>query len=107
MQTASRIRGRLLQRGDETVSELFTTIEQLIDPRAAEAARDPVAARTAEGPATADDLELLDAYSRAVVRVVQDVGPTVVHISRLERLRAARHPRDGQWGSTGSGSGVI
>ena len=59
------------------------------------------------GATPADDLELLDAYSRAVVRVVQDVGPTVVHLSRLERLRAPGHPWDGQWGSAGSGSGVV
>jgi S1-C subfamily serine protease len=54
-----------------------------------------------------EDLELLDAYSRAVVRVVQDVGPTVVHIGRLERIQAPGHPRHGDWGSTGSGSGVV
>jgi S1-C subfamily serine protease len=59
----------------------------------------------------ADDLELLDAYSRAVIRVVEDVGPTVVHISRLEQVRAqapnGRFHRQGEWGRTGSGSGVI
>ena len=59
---------------------------------------------------SADDLELLDAYSRSVVRVVEDVGPTVVHLSRLERFRDRRPTEEGkgdQWGRTGSGSGVI
>lgn len=57
----------------------------------------------------AEDIELLDAYSRAVIRVVEDVGPTVVHISRLERLRRPGQPaaaRD-EWGRAGSGSGII
>ena len=54
-----------------------------------------------------DDLELLDAYSRAVIRVVEDVGPTVVHISRLEQVRQPGHPRHGEWVPAGSGSGVI
>lgn len=60
-----------------------------------------------------DDLELLDAYSRSVVRVVEDVGPTVVHLSRLERFRDRNRPAEegsgagDQWGRTGSGSGVI
>lgn len=56
---------------------------------------------------THDDLELLDAYSRSVIRVVQDVGPTVVHISRLEQFRAPGHPRNGDWVPAGTGSGVI
>jgi S1-C subfamily serine protease len=51
--------------------------------------------------AAADDLELLDAYSRAVVSVVETVGPAVVSI-------AIGRPRpDGQVGATGAGSGVI
>src|SRR3954468_16678244 len=52
----------------------------------------------------ASDLELLDGYSRAVIRVVEDVGPTVVHISRLERVRRGGGE---EWGRSGSGSGVI
>lgn len=55
----------------------------------------------------ADDLELLDAYSRAVTRVVEDVSPTVVHISRLEPVRGPGGPRAGEWLRSGSGSGVI
>src|SRR3569833_1424630 len=54
-----------------------------------------------------DDLELLDAYSRAVIRVVDDVSPSVVHISRLEQISDPRHPRRGSWAPAGSGSGVI
>lgn len=56
----------------------------------------------------ASDIELLDAYSRAVIRVVEDVGPTVVHIARLERLR--RTGQSGareEWGRAGSGSGIL
>ncbi|MDJ0782409.1 MAG: trypsin-like peptidase domain-containing protein [Desulfosarcinaceae bacterium] len=50
---------------------------------------------------TAADAELLDAYSRAVVDVVDAVGPTVVSV-----LVAA--PRDGQVDEqVGAGSGVI
>jgi len=49
-------------------------------------------------------------YSRAVIRVVEDVGPTVVHLSRLERRRGPASggaSRPGEWGRAGSGSGVI
>ena len=40
--------------------------------------------------------DLLDAYSRAVVRVVEDVGPAVVSIGRTSR-----------GGPAGAGSGVV
>jgi S1-C subfamily serine protease len=53
------------------------------------------------------ELDLLDAYSRAVIQVVHDVGPTVVHISRQERIDRQDHPRRGEWAYAGSGSGVI
>ena len=56
---------------------------------------------------TDEDLELLDAYSRAVIHVVEDVGPTVVHLSRLERFRGRGGAPEGEWGRAGSGSGVI
>jgi S1-C subfamily serine protease len=46
-------------------------------------------------PPTEDD-EMLDAYSRAVVRVVDEVGPSVVSIARTSRL-----------GPAGAGSGVV
>jgi S1-C subfamily serine protease len=58
----------------------------------------------AQAPEVNDDLELLDAYSRAVTRVVQDVSPTVVHLSRLEQAQQSGYDT---WGRTGSGSGVV
>lgn len=56
-----------------------------------------------EGPAApvessrehASDLELLDAYSRAVIQVVDDVSPAVVHIARLQRVSARAGARGG------------
>jgi S1-C subfamily serine protease len=48
-----------------------------------------------------DDSHLLDAYSRAVVSVVDDVGPTVVSIS------TGRMNREGMMEQQGAGSGVI
>jgi S1-C subfamily serine protease len=54
-----------------------------------------------------DDLALLDAYSRAVVHVVEDVSPTVIHIARLERVPEKDRGRHGEWVRGGSGSGVI
>jgi len=61
-----------------------------------EAAR-PAAVDLASG---ADDRELLDSYSRAVVTVVERVGPAVVSIV------AGRGSRKGA-GAVGAGSGVI
>lgn len=55
---------------------------------------DPLARRPA-----ATDPDLLDAYSQAVVSVVDKVSPAVVHV----KVRAARQGRTAQ----GSGSGVI
>ena len=49
-------------------------------------------------PATLDDGALLDAYSRAVVSVVDRVGPAVVRVERLA---------DGQNSAGGVGSGVV
>jgi S1-C subfamily serine protease len=70
-----------------------------------------VSGRAAGNAELVDDLALLDAYSRSVVQVVEDLGPTVVHLSRLERFRDPRRPessaQEGQWGRTGSGSGVL
>lgn len=51
--------------------------------------------------APADDLEALDAYSRAVVSVVDGVGPSVVSIT------TGRRASDGRGGATAAGSGVI
>ncbi|HYA03246.1 MAG TPA: trypsin-like peptidase domain-containing protein, partial [Syntrophobacteria bacterium] len=47
------------------------------------------------------DLDLLDAYSRAVIKVVDAVGPAVVSIS-VGRPTSERSP-----GETGAGSGVV
>ena len=49
-------------------------------------------------PAALDDGPLLDAYSRAVVSVVDRVGPAVVRVERLA---------DGQDSPAGTGSGVV
>jgi len=51
------------------------------------------------GSSATSDAELLDAYSLAVVHVVEEVGPTVVSIG----VRANRGP----FGGEGAGSGVI
>jgi S1-C subfamily serine protease len=51
--------------------------------------------------ASGTDLELLDAYSRAVVAVVDSVGPAVVSIS------GARDQRDQATDQVGAGSGVV
>jgi S1-C subfamily serine protease len=57
-----------------------------------------VAVSPANGATTSgvDDGEALDAYSRAVVRVVEQVGPAVVSIARASRR-----------GPSGAGSGVV
>jgi hypothetical protein len=47
------------------------------------------------------DSELLDAYSRAVVSVVDSVGPAVVSIS------GAKHKQDQADDQVGAGSGVV
>ena len=51
-------------------------------------------------PVEGDD-DLLDAYSRAVIRVVEQVGPAVVSIA-VKKQNDARHPE-----GMGAGSGVI
>ena len=56
-------------------------------------------AGVAPSPDARDDSRLMDAYSRAVVDVVEAVSPAVVHV----QVRSARGGRVGQ----GSGSGVI
>ncbi len=56
---------------------------------------------SASPTATENDEELLDAYSRAVVSVVDKVGPAVVSIN--VKTRQARHNPGGE----GAGSGVI
>ena len=49
-------------------------------------------------PALAEDQALLDAYSRAVIDVVEALGPAVVRLD----VRPSEHKRQG-----GTGSGVI
>src|SRR4051812_10397479 len=52
-----------------------------------------------------DDIELLDAYSRAVTRVVRQVSPSVVNI---EVMQTQRHPQTGQTRQArGGGSGFV
>jgi S1-C subfamily serine protease len=55
----------------------------------------PVAANDTTSPPPVDDGDMLDAYSRAVVDVVERVGPAVVSIARASR-----------GGPAGAGSGV-
>src|SRR5499426_2062912 len=60
--------------------------------------------RTADRPNArppVDDAEILDAYSRAVVSVVENVGPAVVSIT------TGRRAPGGRVGVSGAGSGVI
>ena len=53
------------------------------------------------GPQEASDLELLDAYSRAIIQVVEEVGPAVVGITiGVQSQRPAAE-------QAGAGSGVI
>ncbi len=59
------------------------------------------AARTPVLDRAADDLDLLDAYSRAVVAVVEAVGPAVVSIV------AGARPAAPAPGRAGAGSGVV
>ena len=54
-----------------------------------------------ESSAAEQDAELLDAYSRAVIRVAEEVGPSVVAID-VSRKSGRRAP-----GGEGAGSGVI
>src|SRR5579884_2406985 len=61
--------------------------------RTAQEANDPA---VREDSTAQEDSETLDAYSRAVVRVVEQVGPAVVSIARASRR-----------GPAGAGSGVV
>ncbi len=68
------------------------SVALVLDP----AERPPVEANDTSPPQSAGDDQALDAYSRSVVRVVEEVGPAVVSISR-----SSRH------GPAGAGSGVV
>jgi S1-C subfamily serine protease len=65
-------------------------------------AEQPTEAGRAEAEIAAPDASLLDAYSRAVTRVVERVGPSVVKID-VQHGRPRRSPR----GEGGSGSGFV
>jgi S1-C subfamily serine protease len=70
--------------------------------------RDEAEAPTMDEPRPAEprpnDGELLDAYSEAVMRVVEAVSPAVVHLGVRQEMRA----RDGRrFEGQGSGSGVL
>jgi S1-C subfamily serine protease len=54
-------------------------------------------------PALDPDAGLLDAYSRAVIRAVENVGPSVFKIEVRKMTRGGRDPRE----TAGSGSGFI
>ncbi len=71
----------------------MTYLSPINDPR------DDAPPTSAEAAATlppADDIALLDAYSRAVIGAVDKVGPAVLHL----QVTGAR-------GGAGSGSGVV
>jgi S1-C subfamily serine protease len=62
----------------------------------------PTSGRCEVGAAARPDVELLDAYSRAVTTVVEAVGPAVVGIS------VGREPAEGNGVEpTGAGSGIL
>lgn len=61
----------------------------------------PIEAASVEASAQRDDAELLDAYSRAVIHVVESVGPAVVSVYTGKRSRESEvEPH-------GSGSGFV
>jgi S1-C subfamily serine protease len=55
------------------------------------------------GQLASDDIELLDAYSRAVSGVAENLSPSVVHIAVQPRSDAGRPKRQDQVAGTGSG----
>ncbi len=55
-------------------------------------------------PVSKSDGQILDAYSRTIVDVVKDAGPSVVHVHVRQD---ARVPRQSQQRAAASGSGVI
>jgi S1-C subfamily serine protease len=75
---------------------VFTLGGPAVDPGAADAARE-----------THNTPELLDAYSRAVVDVVDTVGPAVVKISATKRAVAQTRNGPREFEAAGAGSGVI
>ncbi len=58
---------------------------------------------SARSPQVVSDDELLDAYSRAVIRAAERVGPSVVHLEVFHQSSDPRRSRGGR----GSGSGFV
>ena len=77
----------------------FADVFPLVDPRSRfAAAKTPPARNPQTRPAA--DADLLDAYSQAVIHVVETVSPAVISVSgrerrrpRRQRLRLPRHAR--------------
>lgn len=80
----------------ENMDDLIQKALRLIEAPAGE----PAEGRGQVAPAQGSDVELLDAYSRAVIKVVEGVSPVVVGIS------AGREPQAGGE-QAGAGSGVL
>jgi len=67
-------------------------------------AESPAHPQAAFDPPEIDDADLLDAYSRAVIHVVETVGPSVVTVeSRFDGQRTNDETAFGRRGGTGSG----
>jgi S1-C subfamily serine protease len=79
-------------------------IQQLIASE--DLSRDTAVAAQATPP-TADDVEILDAYSRAVIGAARAASPAVVNIEVRHRAQAGGDPRRQRHGGGGSGSGFI
>jgi S1-C subfamily serine protease len=75
-------------------------LQYLADANDAAAANDGDALRTSE---VASDAELHDAYSRAVIRAVEAVGPAVINIEVRKRAPAGSPQAGRQMGGSGSG----
>ena len=74
------------------------------EPARADDAHVPLGPSPSGLPAPDADHELLDAYSRAVMRAVEEVGPSVVNIEAHRRAGGAkRRGREREEGGTGSG----
>lgn len=61
----------------------------------------------ASDPTPAPDSELLDAYSRAVIRAAERVNASVVNIEVRHRRDASDDGRSRRWEARGSGSGFV
>ena len=66
----------------------------------------PLQAPLSASTSFAEDVALLDAYSRAVTSAVEKVGPAVVHIA-VSQSQASRDPQGRGREAQGSGSGFV